>query len=98
MHNQKNYYHLTYGQNYKDPEAPCWGFTRLQDLFEELDRIGENKVDIELAILDDNTKPIFEKLWKKIQRVAKTNGFTVNIYNTNVDGDFVSKGRMERKN
>jgi hypothetical protein len=98
MHNQKNYYHLTYGQNYKDPEAPCWGFTRLQDMFDELNRIGENRVLIELYILDDNTRPIFIKFWNRIHRTARKNGFIIKVKeNENNLNGFKSIGMMERK-
>ncbi len=96
MYNERNQYHLTYGENYKDPNSPGWGFTRLQDVFDELNRLGENKVIIELSILDSNTDPIFQKLWKRIERAARTNGFTIKINETNGYG-FRSTGIMERK-
>lgn len=91
MHNTKNQYHLFYD----DSNGAGWTFERLQDLFEELNRLLVNKVDIELYILDDNTNPKFARLWKRLSKAARTNGFTLE-YNIG-DNSFKSTGTMERK-
>lgn len=77
MYNDKNEYNLTYNDD--NPDSATWTFQRLEDLFNELNRLQVNKVIVKLSIFDDNPEPIFLKLWKRIYRKAKANGFSLKI-------------------